>query len=64
MANLTMNTFEPGEQNTLITALMWFKESMSVKNVLGDDETGEGIRMGYLHHCDELLLAIAEVRKK
>lgn len=64
MANIKKGTFEPGEINTLISALMQFKESMSVKNALGDDEAGEGIRKGYLYQCDKLLLAITEASKK
>lgn len=64
MANITEDTFEPGEINTLLAALMQFKESMSEKYALGDDDTGEDIRNGYLHQCDKLLLEIAEVRRK
>lgn len=64
MANITSHTFEPEEQNTIIAALIQFKEAMSAKNALGDDEIGEKIRMGYLHQCNKLLLAIAEVSKK
>lgn len=64
MPNLTSHTFESGELNTLIAALMQLKESMSVKNALGDDDTGEDIRKGYLHQCDKLLLAITDVSKK
>lgn len=63
MANITKDTFSQGEINTLISALMQFKQAMQEKNALGDDETGEGIRFGYLHHCDRLLIAITESRK-
>lgn len=64
MPNITKDTFEPGEMNTLIFSLMQFKESMQVKNALGDDDTGEAMRIGYLHQCDKLLLAIVEASKK
>lgn len=64
MAKITSHTFEPEEQNTILAALIQFKETMSVKNALGDDETGENIRMGYLRQCNKLLLAIAEVSRK
>lgn len=64
MANINKGAFEPGEINTLLSALMQFKESMSAKNALGDDETGEEIRNGYLYQCDKLLLAISEASKR
>lgn len=64
MANITKDTFEPGEINTLVSALMQFKESMSEDGALGDDETGEEIRNGYLYQCDKLLLAITEASKR
>lgn len=64
MANITNETFEQGELNTLLSALSYFKSEMSKKNALGSDDTGECIRLGYLHQCDRLLKAIAELEKK
>ncbi|MDU5684180.1 MAG: hypothetical protein E6017_01130 [Kluyvera cryocrescens] len=64
MANLTPDTFEQGEINTLLSALNYFKAEMSKKNALGSDDTGECIRFGYLHQCDRLLKAIIELDKK
>ncbi len=64
MANLRFDTFSQGEKSTLISALMHFREEMSANNALGDDETGEGIRIGYLNHCIILLNEIAKLKKK
>lgn len=64
MANITNETFERGEINTLLSALSYFKQEMSKKNALGSDDTGESIRLGYLNHCNSLLKAIAELEKK
>ncbi|EPK7525571.1 hypothetical protein P7S38_002425 [Klebsiella variicola] len=64
MANITEDTFEPGEIHTLISALMYFKDRMSKKSALGEDEIGECLRLGYLHQCDRLLLAIEKVLNK
>lgn len=64
MAKILGDTFEPGEIDTLLSAISHFKSEMSKKNALGDDDTGECIRFGYLHQCDRLLKAIAERGKK
>lgn len=64
MANITKDTFESGEINTLLAALFQFKESIQERYALGDSDLGEDIRNGYLHQCDKLLLEIAEVRRK
>lgn len=64
MANITEDTFEPGEIQTLISALTDFKDQMSKKNALGEDDIGECLRLGYLHQCDRLLLAIVKVQNK
>lgn len=64
MTNITEDTFEPGEIYTLVSALTVFKDRMSKKNALGDDDTGECIRHGYFHQCDRLLIAIEKVQNK
>lgn len=64
MAKVNEDTFEPGEISTLVSSLNYFKHAMSAKNALGDDDTGECIRLGYLHYCDRLLNAIIELEKK
>ncbi|MFP1884410.1 hypothetical protein [Lonsdalea quercina] len=64
MAILTKDTFEPGEINTLISALTHFRAEMRKKNALGSDDTGECIRFGYLHQCDRLIKAIIEAKEK
>lgn len=64
MANITEDTFEPGEIHTLISALTDFKERMSKMNALGKDDIGECLRQGYLHQCGRLLLAIEKVLNK
>ena len=64
MANIREDTFEPGEIHTLISALTSLKDQMSKNNALGEDDIGESLRLGYLHQCDRLLLAIKKVQNK
>lgn len=64
MAKLLRDTFDKGEISTLFSALSRFQSEMSEKNALGDDDTGECIRLGYLHQCSRLLNALIELEKK
>ena len=64
MANILHDTFDKGETSTLFSALHRFQSEMSEKNALGDDETGESIRLGYLRQCEKLLKALIELERK
>jgi hypothetical protein len=55
--NITINGHKltPGQETTFHVALQSFRTQMGEKFALGDDETGEDIRLGYCRCIDEII---------
>lgn len=64
MAKIKRGTFDQAETQTLIAALLAFGDEMKAPGALGNDEIGESVRIGYLHHCYSLLRQLTDQNKE